>query len=246
MAISFCTTSTKRSFDGFTLIEILVVVAVLAILAGLFMPTLQGMLSRAAEAKCVSNLKTISGVSALFSADHNGDWPPSAVGTVFANSLIPYLGRVPGTKDADFLNSPLICPAARTDAPDGSYQHRGFYILSYTDPDTGKNFSYGLSYAQNPFAPGRTTSPATQVRNRLAVENASKMMLYMDFYGHYMATLAGIRNPASRDILLRRHKGRINAAYVDGSVRGILYEEIPTTTPPTRMFWSGRGKTWPD
>lgn len=215
-------------------------------------------LDQANVSKCVSNLRQISVASASYSADHGGAWPPSNVSgktpegdskpaNFFTTSLIPYLGRIPGTKDGDFLKSPLICPSARTDEPDGKNRYRGFYVLPYTDPDTGRNFRYGLSYAQNPYAPGNTNSPTPQVKNRLAVENASEMMLYMDFNSHYLATMAGVNNPVYREILLQRHNGRINVAFADGSVRGIQYEEIPTPEAiPARLFWSGRGKTWPD
>lgn len=42
------------------------------------------------------------------------------------------------------------------------------------------------------------------------------------------------------------HRGAQERENNTQRVLGILYEEIPTTKPPARMFWSGRGKTWPD
>ena len=42
---------------GFTLVELLVVVAVLGLLAGLVFPAVSGALKKAREARCASNLK---------------------------------------------------------------------------------------------------------------------------------------------------------------------------------------------
>jgi len=224
---------------AFTLIELLAVVAIILILAAVLVPFASKMLDRANGVKCMANLKTIGIASAAYSGDHRGIWPPSAVGTVFANSLIPYLGRIPGTKDADFLKSPLICPGARTDKPDGNYRYQGFYTLPYTDPDTGEEIRFGLSYGQNAYAPGSGNSYA--VANRMSPEQLSKMMLYMDNEAHYLVTTGGLAVADRTRWLLKRHGGSVNAAYADGSVRSLRFEDIPPSNSPIRQFWSGKG-----
>jgi len=225
---------------AFTLIELLAVVAIILILAAVLVPFASKMLDRANGVKCLANLKTIGIASAAYSGDHRGNWPASQP-TVpfFTTSLIPYLGRIPGTKDADFLNSPLICPGARTDRPDGNYSYQGFYTLSYSDPETGKTFKYGLSYGQNVYAPGGAASSA--VPNRMSPEQLSKMMLYMDNEAHHVVSIGGLLAEDRTSKLLKRHGGNINVAYADGSVRSLRFEDIPTANSPIRQFWSGKG-----
>jgi prepilin-type N-terminal cleavage/methylation domain-containing protein/prepilin-type processing-associated H-X9-DG protein len=226
----------RASRHAFTLIEILVVLVILLVLAALLFPMAQQLIARANGPKCLSNLRQISVASASYSADNNGAWPPSAVGTVFSQFLIPYFARVPGTKDGGFMQSPLICPSARTEKTNSAYIYRGIYTPTSYDTARGK---YGLSYGQNAFAQGPSSS--TRVANRMVVENPSKMMLYMDIHEHYLATVGGIIDAERKEILLKRHDGNINAAYVDGSVRTLRYKDIPTNAIPARMFWSGRG-----
>lgn len=225
-----------------SLVELLAVVAIAVVLAALLYPALRGAADRANESKCVSNLKQISIASASYSSDHNGDWPPSKTqGPIFANGIMPYLKSVPARGAANFMNSPLICPGSKTDLPDGSYRFRGIYTpTSYTDPQTGQVIAkYGLSYAQNTYAPG--TGNSSSVPNRLSVNIPSQMMLYMDFEGHYVATIGSINDPEKKRLLESRHNQRINIAFADGSVRPIHYDEIPKATGEMpNPFWQGR------
>lgn len=237
---------TPPSTRAFTLLEILAVVAVILVLAALLFPAVGKFIDKANGIKCIANLKTVSSASAAYSGDHNGDFPPHGVQDPYVDTLVPsYLGRIPGVGDANFLNSPLICPGARTKEPDGNYRHRGVYTSSYPDPETGKDIKCGLSYAQNTYAPGSNNSVG--VPKRLLAEYPSEMMLYMDFEGHYLVSLGGVTNEDRKRLLLQRHSGKVNVAFVDGSVRTLNFEDIPPTNPtgaPYR-FWSGKGKKWP-
>lgn len=233
------------SSRAFTLLEVLAVVAVVVILASLLVPAAGKLIARANGAKCMGNLKTISAASAIYSGDHNGDWPPCAsTGPIFANSLIPYLGTIPRVNSANFMNSPLICPGGKTDHPEGNYRHQGIYTATYNDPDTGTSFKYGLSYAQNVYAPGNSASAS--VPKRLAAERPSEMMLYMDMDAHHIVSLGGLALQDRRHWLLQRHNGKLNVAFADGSVKALTFDDIPTSNSPIRLFWSGRGRGWPD
>ena len=234
--------SEASSCRGLSLIEILAIVAILAVLVALLMPSLKSVHKKAAMMRCVSNLRQISAASATYSNDHNGDWPPSAVGTVFSNYLIPYLGKILGIGE-NYMNSPLVCPLAKVDAPDTQWMFRGIYTPStYTDPVTNKPVKYGLSYAQNAYCPG-TGGNSNSVLNRLSVHEPSKMMLYMEFFGHYLAAIAGVNNEESWQKLESRHNKNVNVAFADGSVRAITREEVPKTVAEMpNDFWQGRRK----
>jgi len=63
----------KADSSAFTLIEILVVVAIIGILVALSFPALNKAKLGSASAKAISNFKQIAGANSLFAADNNGE-----------------------------------------------------------------------------------------------------------------------------------------------------------------------------
>lgn len=62
---------------GFTLLELLVAVAIVAILAALLLPTVNSMVSASKAAACVSNLRTLGAALQTYIAENDGRFPPS-------------------------------------------------------------------------------------------------------------------------------------------------------------------------
>lgn len=60
---------------GFTLIELMVVIAIIGVLAGMLFPAFQTFIENANRTKCASNLKNIGLVMMVY-ADRNNDWFP--------------------------------------------------------------------------------------------------------------------------------------------------------------------------
>ncbi|MCX7866815.1 MAG: DUF1559 domain-containing protein [Limisphaera sp.] len=65
----------NRWYTGFTLVELLVVIAVVALLAGLLLPALAAAHEKARRANCISNLRQIHLAIAMYADDHH-DWLP--------------------------------------------------------------------------------------------------------------------------------------------------------------------------
>lgn len=95
-----------RSIQGFTLVELLVVIAVIAILAALLLPVLSSAKLRAKQIQCVNNLHEMSLASIMYTHDHNGNMLPydiTGAGLLWMGRLIDYQAKV---------DSVRLCPVA--------------------------------------------------------------------------------------------------------------------------------------
>ena len=64
-----------RRIRYFSLIELLIVIAIIAILAGLLMPALNKARGRAHGIACISNLRQIGSAYNMYTLDNNEYWP---------------------------------------------------------------------------------------------------------------------------------------------------------------------------
>ncbi len=93
---------------AFSLVEVIVVVAIVSVLAGLLVPAVQGMVVAGQRAECSSNLRQIGTAILLYANDNDGYLPGTTheLGTDFEKAWIhalkPYLGEVDKVR---------ICPA---------------------------------------------------------------------------------------------------------------------------------------
>lgn len=91
---------------GFTLIEMLVVIAIIALLASMIVPAVSSALTRAQQTACMSNMRQIGQALMIYALENNENLPPTrhtaAAGESWITLLSPYLG------DMDRIR---ICPA---------------------------------------------------------------------------------------------------------------------------------------
>ena len=145
-----------RKRRGFTLVELLIVIGIIAILVGLLLPALGVARQQAQSAFCQNNLRQYVIASLTYAQDWHGYWPPAAVdlqrydlnrwgGTrpvrtapfSFSGScLLPYLRNSAVLSCPNFqpavTSGPLAFEATSGPYP-GGYGYNGYYLGSSTD-----------------------------------------------------------------------------------------------------------------
>ena len=136
------------SKTGFTLIEILVVMAIISILATLLIPSLRDARDRAMEMHCVSNLHQWGVTLALYHEDNAGFTERSTEGIYWPYSVRDYFSN----------DSHLFCPRASKVKPNGygngpSWRGTTFYAWDARGgfPDNHSDHWAG-SYGKNGWA----------------------------------------------------------------------------------------------
>ena len=89
---------------GFTLVEILVVIGIIVILAGILVPMVTRAMRQAKQTRTAADLQTIASALEAFKGDH-GDYPRTDVGLY--NLGAAYLGRFLAGPLGDGLNPPI-------------------------------------------------------------------------------------------------------------------------------------------
>ena len=69
----------RRTEDGFTLIEVLVVISVLVVLMTFLIPQVGVIKERSRQSKCLNNLRIIGMALHTYAADNTGTFPPDNV-----------------------------------------------------------------------------------------------------------------------------------------------------------------------
>ena len=115
----------RSSKKGFTLIEVLIVIVIMAILAAAIVPQFTDASQDAKVATAIHNLKTLRTQIRLYQAQHNGDAPATlevltqitdATGAVVADGYGPYLDAVPenAINGSNTVVGPIAGPANAT------------------------------------------------------------------------------------------------------------------------------------
>ena len=79
-SVTFREAGAGRSRRGFTLVELLVVVAIIAILTGILLPVFSRARASARRTKCISNLRQMGAAFLMYAEDYDEVLPRSKVG----------------------------------------------------------------------------------------------------------------------------------------------------------------------
>ena len=231
----------RRGF--FTLIEMLVVIAVIAVLAALLFPALGVAKDMARRISCVGNLKQVGVATFTYGSDFNGDAPTFGGGgleSMWCFRLNPYLAP----SDPDNLSSLYRCPSNvyfenghRMD----EYPHNwaalsyGLSMALYTSPGYAASASYG-----GPFFATRLWRLTTPAQDLYVAEQS---LPPGSTNGYYPAVYIG--GPEDDWGVGSWHRGGVTVVlYADGHVEAVkttsLYMGVSGNDAPWHTFpeWS--------
>jgi prepilin-type N-terminal cleavage/methylation domain-containing protein/prepilin-type processing-associated H-X9-DG protein len=227
-----------KKTQGFTLVELLVVVAIIGVLASLLLPVISRVKSEGRRARCISNLRQISTGWLSYSLEWDAYVPFADANAMvthhWALKLTPYVGarwsdKVYHCPDYQNTNN-LVRPAF-------ILQQRGSYDINVVG--TSRNFEpgRGVGGAINGGPP--FTTSATQVSDvrmpaeliamgDVCVDSRWFMVFgYLDFYWYAGDRYSATSMERALAEFNRRHKGMFNIQFADGHIE---------SGKPTRFF----------
>lgn len=235
-------TTPKTARPAFSLVELLIVIAVIALLLAILLPALGKARSTAMRVKCSGNLKQIDLAMHLYLAANNQTYPCAQdplpegywlwMGRGWRSYIKPYLG---GNID---VNNPsvLLCPADRTDAAKYQLTSYAYSMAFYHSPEQIDDIkdpcdTYTHTDESPPSVPQRSCDVANPSGKILIGEWLSNHMRIEEDYGWWC------------------WDGRRNYLFADGHVLYLKAKEIRQARdgyPDANLTFKGiKGIDWP-
>lgn len=221
----------KRRNAAFTLIELLTVIAIIVILAGLLHAAFGAVWEGMNNAKCIHNMRRIGTAAFAYAADNNGNLIPSLwqEPSTPNNLSIPWSRLLTGTLTGQNYLASKYPPVDQAKA-DGK--------TVFDCPSRKKAASYDkLHYGENYF-PGFDARvnlhlPAAGPRKLAAIERPSITLLFGEITeGYTIYPTLPVYNAYP-------HHDGMNAFYADGSIRRITKQMVdnPGKESPKSPFY---------
>ena len=207
---------------GFTLVEILVVIAIVMLLAGLLFPVFSSAREQSRSTTCQSNLKQIGLALELYAEDHRGKYPLWIQGEVdmfcgWQHYLASYV------KNTDVYN----CPSYPKDYFRAECKTKQESIEEVDNPEDNPYHNYTGGYGFNISYLDYSLS-----LSKTSIRKPSDFILVLDATRQNIQIGGREIIPFSKEQLENkgidfRHRGRSNVLFGDSHVKSLSSEQMP-------------------
>lgn len=255
----------ERSGKGFTLVELLVVIGIIAILISLLLPTLGRAREAARRTQCLSNLRSLGQTLGLYSLAHNGFVPLGYINGVKQAGYHVYAEGNPPSDLGSFplwgrlYQAKLVGPVWSGTGDPTPFRDARTVQIFICPSETLPEFTY--STFVNTWPPGAgTDSTRAGYSMRPVINwpyNADPTKRFWPADGKLVKFASFKKRSALlADMVLydnspvTRHKSGINVAFSDQSVSWVNWDDVKAPLNGTRaismaanakvdLFWSG-------
>lgn len=239
---------------AFTLIELLIVIAIIAILIAILLPTLSRAKEQSRTVACLSNLRQLAALAHIYCDAHKGSYPIAQYRSFHAPLLIHHNWDFTTLRDTSTGQTTVMPGLLWTGQSSPKIQQcPSFDGRSNTPADPYTGYNYNTSYVghgegENIVAPAKASK----------VRRPSRCALFGD--GQYGGGAnkfmrSPFAAPGDAGLSLRsagtqgfRHAGRTNVAFADGHAESLsirftetLPSERPNLAPATGFLSSDNG-----
>jgi prepilin-type N-terminal cleavage/methylation domain-containing protein/prepilin-type processing-associated H-X9-DG protein len=220
--------------SGFSLVELLVVVAIITVLIGILLPALSRARATALRVQCLANMRTLAMAQAMYAvANHNalvdasdlgsfdisqGSW----IGALQPYSAIPLARRCPADR-SPYFDQPLVLDGVP------GYRSCSYAINNYVSPTHAPT---GLVPYQK-ITQVRHTSETIQFVELVETgNNALADHVHVDGFYSPLSPIITL-NKISAEMAVGRHDGRVhrwdallNYSFLDGHAEGLRLRDV--------------------
>ena len=237
------TRSPRHTGSGFTLVELLVVIGIIAILISLLLPAVQNARESAKTVQCAANLRQMGMAVVNYVSDNKGKWlPPYRIPPEFGTAKQPYFFQyLPGLYLKESYGI-MICPSDNFFQPGtGTFRTQTYPRLFSNIPDVRYSYAMNQNVPRKLLPiystpPGSTNALHYNPGSLTEVEDTARFAIYLE------TNQFALIGHASLPIYYRFDHGKrklMNLCFADGHVAAMERAEFMPPPAPNNgaAFW---------